>query len=233
MHPHPKTDDQGAKGSSSPERARQLALHHAFSLQHRKDIENEIFSAIENLLELPSSATVHAAQPSDTDVAQVLDLLPLFQPFNFDDLVEERTTLNKCGYVLCPNQNQRQNTPAKYRILRTQGQAMDPVRIVETRELEKWCSMDCSLKAQYLRGQLNEEPSWARSLGKSVNIEIWRDKHEPQQHSHSDQLTQHLDNLDLNDKSPASRARALAVERGSTSQIRAFPEPDAPRETNC
>lgn len=233
MHPYPKNKVQGAERSPSAERARQIALRHAFSLQHRKDIENEIFSAIETLLELPSSSTIDVAQPSDTDVAQVVDLLPLFQPLNFDDLVEERTTLNKCGYVLCPNENQRQHTPAKYRILRTQGQAKDPVRIVETRELEKWCSEDCSLRAQYLKGQLTEEPAWVRSPEKPGNIKIWRDKQDPQQHTHSDQLTQHLDNLDLNDKSPASRARALAVERGSTGQMRAFSEPDAPMETKC
>ena len=207
-----------AARSISEGRCRAIALQHAYSIQHRKDVEDQVFSSLEVLLELPSSLNADAAHPLDADIAQVARLLPLFQPINFDELVEERNIQEKCGYVLCPHPNQKQDTGAKYRILRTKDHAKDPLEIVETRELEKWCSTGCSRRAQYLKGQLPEEPAWARDE-KQIRIEVLLEGSDGNKQSHQDHLSQEFESLIIHDKSHASREKVLAIERGRVGEM--------------
>ncbi|KAK5241376.1 hypothetical protein LTR16_009447, partial [Cryomyces antarcticus] len=69
-----------------------LALHHARLIQEQKDIEAQILSAIEELIDFPVSSPASAS-----DIAAFKTLLQPFQPSDFDSIVEERQAADKCG----------------------------------------------------------------------------------------------------------------------------------------
>ncbi|MCJ1308228.1 hypothetical protein MMC25_001881 [Agyrium rufum] len=164
-----KRNHRQAPPKNDPRDARnlELALHHANIIQHRKDIEQQIYHNIETLIDFPTrpSLTVDdpAGHPSPEDVAQVKILLEPFSPSNLDALIEERKIDGKCGYVLCPKPRRVENTTARHRIvIQSVKKGRDSFRVVEKAELEKWCSDACGKRATYLRLQLSETLAWER-----------------------------------------------------------------------
>ena len=139
----------------TPEEAREIALYHAHIIQNQKNLELAILESVELLLDFPTTNNP-ASRPSDTDVTEFKKNLVHFQPSDYDDLIEERNIVHKCGYPLCPLQNKLQPTKAKFRVL-DKGR-----RIVETKQLERFCSDECARRGLWIRVQLNEEPSWLR-----------------------------------------------------------------------
>lgn len=139
----------------TPEEAREIALYHAHIIQNQKDLELAILGSVELLLDFPTSHSP-ASHPSGTDVIEFKKNLIHFQPSDYDDLIEERNIIHKCGYPLCPLPNKLQPTKAKFRVL-NKGK-----RIVETKQLERFCGDDCARRGLWIRVQLNEEPSWLR-----------------------------------------------------------------------
>ena len=142
---------------------RQAALYHANILQHRKETEFRILESLEALLDLPTSAQADPARPSTEDVHALREALTLFQPSDYDVLVEERNINRLCGYALCPRPNKLLKTSANRIIIRDNGNAWDPLKIMDRKALEHWCSDDCGKRALYLKVQLNEEPGWERA----------------------------------------------------------------------
>ena len=203
----------GVSKPSENERIRATAIHHATLIQERKDIEAQILSDLEVLLELPTSSNANPSCPSDVDAEAAAAHLRLFQPANFDELIAERNICNKCGYILCPNPNQKQDTNATYRILSTSKKAVHETNIVRTRDLEKWCSEECATKARRLRAQLNEEPAWARSASKENDISIVRTQNSKDEAA----IARSMEKLCLESTKPLSDHVALAIERGDTS----------------
>ncbi|KAF8416974.1 Rtr1/RPAP2 family-domain-containing protein [Tirmania nivea] len=139
----------------TPEEAREIALYHAHIIQNQKNLELAILESVELLLDFPTTNNP-ASCPSDTDVTELKKNLVHFQPSDFDDLIEERNIVRKCGYPLCPLQNKLQPTKVKFRVL-DKGR-----RIVETKQLERFCSDECARRGLWIRVQLHEEPSWLR-----------------------------------------------------------------------
>ncbi|KAI9841352.1 MAG: hypothetical protein M1838_003605 [Thelocarpon superellum] len=137
-------------GPSKPERDQETALYHARLIQEQKDAEVEIFNAIERLIELPSSSQADPAHPSMADVALVLRDVSLFQPSDYDALIEERNINQSCGYLLCPRPRRMEDTPAKFRIVRGKARG-EEFRVLRKAELERWCSRDCAMRALHLR----------------------------------------------------------------------------------
>ena len=154
-------------GPSLEERHRETALYHARLLQQRKDTESVIFASIEALLDMPTSHSADPAHPSLPDRIDVTQSLKIFQPSDFDTLIDERNINDLCGYVLCPRPNKKQDTKANFRILHGSDKAHHALNFVPRQSLEKWCSNECGKRALYLKVQLNEEPSWTR-LGPST-----------------------------------------------------------------
>ncbi|KAF8441879.1 Rtr1/RPAP2 family-domain-containing protein [Terfezia claveryi] len=146
---------QSGRRLPTPEEAREIALHHAHIIQNQKNIELAILESVELLLDFPTTNSP-ASHPSDTDVTEFKKNLVHFQPSDYDDLIEERNIVHKCGYPLCPLQNKLQPTKAKFRVL-DKGR-----RIVETKQLERFCSDECARRGLWIRVQLNEEPAWLR-----------------------------------------------------------------------
>ena len=197
----PRTE--AGESPTQKESHRNLALHHANLIQHRKDTEAAILSSIEALIDFPTS-TSQPAQPDISEIALVKSHLKLFQPADFDSVVEERNIIGKCGYILCPRPHRVEKTNAKYRILHKKGAGVRGFDVVERAELEKWCGEDCGKMAIYLRVQMSEVPAWERIGGVGKEIELYgEDKHL----GHSSMEVDDLATL-------ANGLRELAIERG-------------------
>ncbi|KAL8640716.1 MAG: hypothetical protein Q9228_002392 [Teloschistes exilis] len=196
---------------SGEEHNRQLALHHARLLQDRKDMESQILASTEKLLEFPSSQTASPSDPSAEDIATVKEALWLFQPSDYDALVEERNINNQCGYIFCPRANKRLDAGGKYRIVI--GRKTD-LKVVDSTELEKWCSDSCGHSALYLRAQLSNEPAWTRDSKIGDPLLIYKER-DHQSQGHNTSTPQAVEDANLTrDKATKSRLEELAVERG-------------------
>ncbi|KAI4254944.1 MAG: hypothetical protein LQ352_002806 [Teloschistes flavicans] len=197
---------------SRDERNRQLALHHARLLQDRKDIESRILVSTEKLLDLPSSRSASPSEPRAEDIATVKEALRPFQPSDYDALIEERNINEQCGYILCPRAKRKSNRVGKYRIIT--GKKAD-LRVIESTELEKWCSDSCGHRALYLRVQLSKEPAWTRDskIG-SDSLSLYEER-DHQSHGHDQSTLQASEDPDLSwVNETKSRMEDLAIERG-------------------
>ena len=135
---------------------RERAVHHALLIQHQKDVEAKILESIEALIDYPKKTT-SVESPDPTDVSEVKRHLALFRPSDFDSVIEERNTVEKCGYMLCPNTRIKHKGSGKLRFIYGRN-----LEVVKKEDLEKWCSDDCAKCAHYLRGQLSNTPPWER-----------------------------------------------------------------------
>jgi hypothetical protein len=210
--PLPTAGPSRPPARSREDRNRETALYHAELLQQRKEVEAQILASLETLIDLPSSPTADAARPSNADSVLVKNSLRLFQPSDYDSLIEERNIGRQCGYVLCQKHNRQENTKAKYRILQKAGKGRDALKVVETKTLERWCSDDCGKRALYIKVQLNEEPAWTRTNASSGDIVLLMDKSENGEAG----LIERLRGLDLSqeDTEIGAQMKALAIERG-------------------
>ncbi|KAI4250510.1 MAG: hypothetical protein L6R40_000109 [Gallowayella cf. fulva] len=203
---------------SREDRNRQLAFHHAHLIQYRKDIESQILTATETLLGLPSSSTASSSNPSHKDAKTVKDSLRPFQPSDYDALVEERNIDRRCGYVLCPRENRRQTAGSKYRVIAARGGVKGSnLKVVESKELERWCGDECGKRALYLRVQLSEEPAWMRDWQTSESLELYEESQRRAGVHEGDgsppQVPTKLATSDTK-QTLATRMKDLAVERG-------------------
>ena len=200
--------------TSRQQRNRELALEHAHIIQHRKDVEAQILDATEQLLDFPSSPTSTADNPTQEDVTRVKDLIKLFQPSDFDSLVEERHIDGKCGYVLCPLPNKTEDVTGKFRIITGKKSGSEGLKVVEKQKLEQWCSGECGRRALYLRVQLSEEPAWTFASNTTAEIQLYGE------HGRSLQLPRSKEDHNLSEAH--KKLEELAIERGemSVKQIR-------------
>lgn len=146
---HPSTVPQGKQ--STPEQHQRnlnVALSRAFVIHHQKDVEAQILADIEELAELPRSHT-----PAEADAAFLLKALSSFRPSDFDDLVAERVSQQRCGHALCPNQPVASKSRNHGINKHIQG---------GTDSSQQWCSNLCMEKSLWLKRQLNATPAWER-----------------------------------------------------------------------
>ena len=204
------------------ERNRQIALHHARLLQHRKDIESLILSSTETLLDLPSLSSRPSSSPSPSDVSKVKNALKPFQRSDFDELVEERNIDDKCGYVLCGKPNRRQTTKSKYRVLTGRGDGMETgFKVVERRELERWCSDDCGRRALFLRVQLSIEPAWTRDWETTAPVIFPHEQNDRKENeTQADGYQNHTQRVEraVCEAEIKANLKDLALERGETEE---------------
>lgn len=135
-----------------------IALHHANKIQAQKDVEARILNSIEDLLSLPSDSS-----SGDAGSSQFRSLVALFQPSDFDSLVEERTSERRCGYALC-SRSPRSATLGPSAAWKLEGNGTGD-----------YCSNRCVRKALYVKSQLNEVPAWERAFGEHPTIELHED----------------------------------------------------------
>jgi RNA polymerase II-associated protein 2 len=201
-----------ATTSTKADRDRELALYHARLIQQRKDIEHEILISTETLIDYPlATAPYDASNPSSADAKTFKDLLRPFQPSDYDALIVERNINGRCGYTLCPNPPRRDTGGGKWRLIGKNGKGKD-FRVVDKKELEKWCSEACAKRALYVRVQLSETAAWEREGAETaVKIDLLD---EPESGNHT--VVEGLEKLQLagDDNTKKQDAADLALERG-------------------
>lgn len=158
----------------NPHDARTVAIHHANLLQTRKDTEAAILDNLLALLDLPQHTSHPPSSPHPADIAAFNDLLRPFQPSDYDDLITERNLADdRCGYALCPNRRRRFKGAGTYKMVNKGRKDFD---IVETRELERWCSTECTRRALWVKVQLNETAAWERVGLPKLKVELYPEK---------------------------------------------------------
>lgn len=154
---------------------RKIAVQHALILQGRKDTEAQILDNITELLDLPRHPNPPSG-PDPSDVSAFASLVRVFQPSDYDDLIVERNLdEDKCGYALCPNKRRRYKGAGTYKMINKGKKDFD---IVETKELEKWCSQECTKRALWIKVQLNETAAWERVGLPDLEIELYPEQND-------------------------------------------------------
>ncbi|KAJ6780929.1 hypothetical protein PWT90_06837 [Aphanocladium album] len=198
------------KDSAAAQRAadpREIAIQHAKVLQHRKDLEADILDSLVLLSEYPlvRGPQYSASRPAASDVAAFRTHVRLFQPSDYDDLIEERNVNGLCGYTLCPRPH-IQTGPGGEWTLTGAGD------IVKRKDVERWCSQACARRALYVKVQLNETAAWERAGIPDIHIDLLD---EDKLTSEMEKATRQLANLQIEEQARQNRdAEALALERG-------------------
>lgn len=154
----PSTGTASTPQSERDRKNLDLALQHAYVIQYQKDVQAKILSAIEELLDVPASGTFTAPEAQ-----RFINLAQLFQPSDYDAVIEERRIYGRCGYALCS------------RAPRT----VDPARAWKfPKGSGDWCSETCAKKALYVKTQLSEVPAWERRTDEMPDIVLHGDDRE-------------------------------------------------------
>ncbi|KAK8105915.1 Rtr1/RPAP2 family protein [Apiospora kogelbergensis] len=205
-------------------KARNLAIHHASIIHDRRKISDTISDAVIALSKLPSGASAtpppSAASPSDDDAVSFTSQIRLFQPSDYDELIEERNCLGKCGYVLCPKPRIKVNQTGEFKLVNF---GRKDFAIVPKKEMERWCSQACARRAMYIKVQLNETAAWERAGIEGIQIELYQEASSSGNRGKTSdpagEIAKDLRSLKLEaDRKAASDARELALERGDTGE---------------
>ncbi|KAK5117891.1 hypothetical protein LTR85_008665 [Meristemomyces frigidus] len=150
------TDEEKAKAEKDRHNLN-IALQHAYLIQHQKDVQAQILTSIETLLDLPSSLPF-TAQDANTFTT----LVQQFQPSDLDALAEERRIDGKCGYALCSNvpRSSKLGDSASWKL---------------SKGASDFCSAACARKSLYVKTQLSEVPAWERDPSRPLTIKLHED----------------------------------------------------------
>lgn len=196
---------------------RDVAVKHARIIHSRRHIEDQISDSIIELSKFPATrdSPYNAPNPAPADVETFKNQVRLYQPTDYDDLIEERNANGLCGYALCPNPRSRVTGGGTFKIM---NYGRKDFNIVPSRELEKWCSQMCAKRAMYVKVQLNETAAWERAGIASIHIELYEEEDARSIASDAtQQLQKDIENMKIEalEKS-AQNAQFLALERGDT-----------------
>ena len=193
----------------SAEEAKEIAIHHARLLQHRKDLESEILDSLVLLSEYPlvRAPSRDSSNPAPSDVSSFKTHVRLFQPSDYDDLIIERNINGLCGYAICPRPRRRVNSRGEWKITNSGD-------IVKREDIERWCSSSCAKKALFVKVQLNETAAWERAGIPDIQIELLGEAGASDE-TETDRTARELGNLKLEEQRKSAKvAEALALERG-------------------
>ncbi|KAI0815748.1 Rtr1/RPAP2 family-domain-containing protein [Xylaria sp. FL0064] len=208
--------NKGTPPSASTQRhapdPREVAVQHARIIHSRREIEDQISDSIIELSKFPVARDppYTASSPAQADAESFKNQVRLYQPSDYDDLIEERNANGLCGYTLCPKPRSRVSGGGTFKIL---NYGRKDFNIVPTKELEKWCSQTCAKRAMYVKVQLNETAAWERAGIASIRIELYEEDLVPD--DATKQLEKDIENMRIEalEKS-AQNAQDLALERG-------------------
>ncbi|KAI0025549.1 Rtr1/RPAP2 family-domain-containing protein [Xylariomycetidae sp. FL0641] len=205
----------GVPSKTQPD-AREVAIQHARIIHARRDIEDQIADSIIELSRFPTSpdATYSPSNPAPEDAQAFKNLVRLYQPSDYDDLIEERNMNGLCGYALCPKARIRVAQAGDFKLV---NYGRKDFSIVPKKELEKWCSQRCAKRAMYVKVQLSETAAWERAGITSIQIDL--PDEEPPPEDPTTKLAKDLENMKVEaEKKAAQDARDLALERGEDTE---------------
>ncbi|POR34531.1 Uncharacterized protein TPAR_05311 [Tolypocladium paradoxum] len=199
------------QAASTTADAREVAIHHAKLLQHRKALESSILDSLILLSEYPlvRGPEYSAASPAPSDIASFKEHVRLFQPSDYSDLLEERHVNGLCGYTLCPKPHRDLGPGGEWKITAT--------GIFRRKDLEMWCSARCAKRALFVKVQLVETGAWERVGIPEIQIDLLDEDGKPAE-TEQDRTARKLGEMTLEDQRHAAHnAAALALERGEPS----------------
>jgi hypothetical protein len=190
------SDEQKAKAEKD-RRNLNIALHHAYKIQNRKEVEAHILDSITALLEFPATDCF-----TPTEALNFLQLVRNFQPSDFDDLVEERRIDGKCGYALCrqPPRCETMGRSSEWKLKKGMGD---------------WCSDHCAKKGLFIKTQLSEVPAWDREREQQPDVQLHEDDQLPADQTAARRAKRAAAVDDWRKR--VADQEELAVERGETS----------------
>lgn len=194
----------------NPSEARQVAIHHAKLLQHRKELERQILESIIQLSEFPleRGPAYSAACPAPSDARAFKEHVRVFQSSDYEALVEERHVNGLCGYALCPEPHRVRGPGGEWLIYRG--------NIVPRNDVENWCSDLCARRAMYVQVQLNETAAWERAGRVDIHMDLLDERHQAKADQDGDAAAA----AQAVGREDAARiATALARERGDDASL--------------
>ncbi|KAF2971156.1 hypothetical protein GQX73_g2455 [Xylaria multiplex] len=199
---------------------REVAIKHARIIHSRREIEDQISDSLIELSRFPSTrdSPYNASNPAPADAESFKNLIRLYQPGDYDDLIEERNSNGLCGYTLCPNPRSRIAGGGTFKLVNF---GRKDFNIVPTRELEKWCSQKCAKRAMYVKVQLNETAAWERAGIASIQIDLLEEGTDTATTAAdaAKKLEKQAENLKIEAlEKTAQNARDLALERGDSTE---------------
>lgn len=147
--------DKNEDGKLQHQQRMYAAIQGAHAIQRQRDIESKILELIEDLTELP-----FGAEPTPSEIDHFLDAISIFRPSDYDDLCEERSSQQKCGYTLCSAQ--LKTGPRSWRENFSQ----------------QYCSQRCNDRSLFIRSQLPNTPASERARVKISAMEYHRRRDE-------------------------------------------------------
>ncbi|KAI1817468.1 Rtr1/RPAP2 family-domain-containing protein [Poronia punctata] len=198
---------------------REVAIKHARIIHSRREIEDQISDSLIELSKFPATRSPQhdASNPAPSDAETFKNIVRLYQPSDYDDLIEERNANGLCGYTLCPNKKSHITNGGTFKLV---NYGRKDFNIVPKKELEKWCSQKCAKRAMYVKVQLNETAAWERAGITSIRIELFGEE----QGSAVDQLAKDLEKTKIDtEQKAAQNARDLVLERGDKIEARQKP----------
>lgn len=184
----PKPSDEQKAKAEQDRHNLDVALQHAYLIQHQKDVQAQILKSIETLMDLPSSSTF-----TTIDATRFTLLVQQFQPSDLDALVEERVIDGRCGYALCSNapRSSALGEGAAWKLGKGGGD---------------YCTATCAKKMLYVKTQLSEVPAWERDPTRHIPIKLHEDDR-PAANTSADQVRH-------NARQKQIASEDLALERG-------------------
>ncbi|KAJ2997365.1 hypothetical protein NUW58_g674 [Xylaria curta] len=195
---------------------REVAIQHARIIHSRREIEDQISDSTIELSKFPVTRDppYSASNPALADAESFKNLVRLYQPGDYDDLIEERNANGLCGYTLCPNPRSRVSGGGTFKLVNF---GRKDFNIVPRRELEKWCSQACAKRAMYVKVQLNETAAWERAGIASIQIELFDEGRTSATSDTADEVARDIGNMKIEaEQKTAQNARDLALERGDS-----------------
>lgn len=194
---------------------REVAIKHARIIHSRREIEDQISDSMIELSKYPITrdSPCSASNPAPADAQSFRNLIRLYQPSDYEDLIEERNANGLCGYTLCPNPRSRVSSGGTFKLV---NYGRKDFNIVPSRELERWCSQKCAKRAMYVKVQLNETAAWERAGMASIEIDLFEEEGQTSSPSTSaEPLAKDIANMQIEaQRKTAQNARDLALERG-------------------
>uniref|UniRef100_A0A0B7JTD9 protein-serine/threonine phosphatase n=1 Tax=Bionectria ochroleuca TaxID=29856 RepID=A0A0B7JTD9_BIOOC len=99
-NPEPKSilKKPGGSRPTTEQDRRAIAIQHAQIIEHRKELEAQILDDVILLSEYPRApGATSSDDPAPSDVVDFKTHVRLFQPSDYDDLIEERNVNGLCG----------------------------------------------------------------------------------------------------------------------------------------
>jgi RNA polymerase II-associated protein 2 len=210
-----------------------IARRHAEILEYRKHIEAQILDSIIALSTYPLVARgdrgerYSAATPAPEDAAELKQRVRIFQPGDYDDLLEERNANGLCGYTLCAKPKPKKTPGGKWKLVDIGKKTFD---IVDRKEHERWCSQICAKRGLYIKVQLHETAAWERQGVPDLKIDLYDEGGTPSEPPQKDKSERERNNEELareRGDDPAKGPRVAVVLRPKEAQpAKTGPAPD-------